>query len=50
MARVIRQGWAKPDDEIYTRGAVIGAKRFRPPSKTGKPATPPKATPKGEKK
>ena len=34
MATVIRKGWAKPDDEIYTRGAVIGAVRFRPKPKT----------------
>jgi len=48
MAKHTHRGLLPPDDPIYTRGPVIGAKRFTPPPKTGKPASrlkaPPKAT------
>ena len=46
MAKVIHQGLLPPDDPIYKSGTVIGGKRFYGPSKTGKAAKPPKATPK----
>ena len=50
MAKVIYHGSLPPDDPIYKSGPVIGAKRFYGPSKTGKPATPPKAIPKATPK
>jgi hypothetical protein len=36
MAKIIDLGSLPPDDPIYSAGPVIGAKRFRPSSKTSK--------------
>jgi hypothetical protein len=44
MAKVIWEGWAKPDDPIYKTGPVIGGKRFSYFPKDGEPA--PENTPK----
>ena len=29
MAKLIFQGWAKPDDPVYSRGLIVKGKKFR---------------------
>jgi len=42
MAKVISNGWAKPDHPIYRTGPVIGGKRFYNSSKAAKKKPKPK--------
>ena len=51
MAKIIDEGWLKPDDEIYKTGPVVGGKRFDRSVKNGKydPKTDKEAKPPNKK-